>query len=87
MTANILGQAYSCLADAHLRLVHAAFEGRTVSRIHPKTDRMLPEGTRDEIMANDFMLFAATYANSAVHYGVVTQGVLGVARYLVRGAE
>ncbi|EIW56756.1 uncharacterized protein TRAVEDRAFT_73185 [Trametes versicolor FP-101664 SS1] len=87
LTANILGQAYSCLADAHLCLVHAAFEGRTVSRIHPKTDRMLPEGTRDEIMANDFMLLAATYADAAVGYGVVTQAVLGVARYLVRGAE
>ncbi|KAI0370959.1 hypothetical protein BV20DRAFT_1043598 [Pilatotrama ljubarskyi] len=78
---------YSCLADIYLHLMHAEFDGRTVTRIDPPTDRLLPCGQKDYIFANDFMHLAAESADRAAECGVVTQGVLAVARYIARGGE
>ncbi|KAI0350958.1 hypothetical protein OH77DRAFT_1430362 [Trametes cingulata] len=84
---SLLGRAYSCLADAYFELMHAEFNGRTVSRIVPHTDRLLPSGEKDPILANDFMELAASYADRAAECGVITQGIFHVARYIARGGE
>nr|VWO96276.1 N/A [Ganoderma boninense] len=86
LTASVLARAFSCLADAHMTLMHLAFDGESVMR-HDGSDRMLPSGERDPIMANDFMRAAAAYSDASAAFGMVSPVVLYVARWLTQIGE
>ncbi|KAI1790847.1 hypothetical protein LXA43DRAFT_1014298 [Ganoderma leucocontextum] len=86
LNPSVLARAYSCLADAHMTLMHLAFDGESVNR-HDGSDRMLPDGERDVLMANDFMLVAAGYADASAALGMVSPVVLYVARWLTQIGE
>ncbi len=86
LTPSVLARAYSCLANAHITLMHLAFDGKSVIR-HDGSDRMLPDGERDVLMANDFMRTAAAYSDFSAALGMVSPVVLYVARWLTQIGE
>ena len=86
LTPSVLARAFSCLADAYMTLMHLAFDGESVMR-HDGSDRLLPNGERDHILANDFMHAAAAYSDASAALGMVSPVVLYVARWLTQIGE
>ncbi|KAI0830066.1 hypothetical protein BC628DRAFT_1416401 [Trametes gibbosa] len=87
LTRTLVGQAFSCLANAYLALVHDAFAGRSVSRIDLPTSRPLPGGTRDTLLGDKYMIYAALHADAAIKHGVVPEGVLAIHTIVTHEAE
>ena len=66
--------------------MHFAFDGKSVIR-HDGDDRMLPDGECDVLMTNDFIHLAAAYADASAAWGMVSPGVLYIARWLTQVGE
>ncbi|KAI0668941.1 hypothetical protein C8Q78DRAFT_218830 [Trametes maxima] len=85
LTPSILARTYSLLADTYRVLSELAFDGLPVHRaatpLYP--DRVLPDGEQDVYTANNFLYLAASYAEAAVAWGIVSPAVLNIARHLI----